>query len=258
MREGRPPGGRAIEHWSAEPRRQPSRDFEFLQESDCPARALNAGGRGAEKQASAGSRQRSRSKIKTRQRSQFFRTENADKKRADQSEPRARPGSLPGRSLAVIRCRARVNRASRRRRRRHLRARPFATRIETPHRPSLSEPWLVRLSPRAKPRNGGAANREEASGRVSIESRGRAPRGRVAVALERASPVPIRPSFSRHPNAFSFACASTEPLDREAAPPSSLESRAPRPGEPPFASTAAPTRAASTSARRARARAART
>ena len=100
---------------------------------------------------------------------------------------------------------------------------------------------LVRLSPRAKPRNGAAANREEASGRVSIESRGRAPRGRVAVALERASPVPIRPSFSRHPNAFSFACASTEPLDREAAPPSSLESRAPRPGEPPFASTAPPT-----------------
>ena len=49
---------------------------------------------------------------------------------------------------------------------------------------------LVRLSPRAKPRNGAAANREEASGRVSIESRGRAPRGRVAVALERASPVP--------------------------------------------------------------------
>ena len=56
--------------------------------------------------------------------------------------------------------------------------------------------------PAREPRNGGAANREGATGRVSIESRGRAPRGRVAVALERASPVPIRPSFSRHRNAF--------------------------------------------------------
>jgi len=51
VREGRPPGGRAIEHWSAEPRRQPSRDFEFLKES--VPRALELG-RGAAKQAFVG------------------------------------------------------------------------------------------------------------------------------------------------------------------------------------------------------------